>query len=360
MATLRERGVCKRPRSPTRESYDSNPLVAHNEQHRMLHLILTLLLAFCLFLILSLCSPDLIGIDDSFQAIYYPTTSHLSHFLLVYGPMINKESSFRSLIRFTPKSAQNGYVLHDHFDPENDVDSAQNEEGDALELDSDSELTSPSEFAARVHHLRRSFSFDTALLSDGAGDGTNTSTPSNVSALSGDAQFDIDPGGESRATPFTALGVQLDGHYDITVNGVLLRIDEDCLFDLDSNGADGHSANGHLEQNPFSLFRREQIPLQWIHFLYSKPREFESMKQSAASRQSTASKQSAAVRPNPLPSIKSEDIENANSMMHQDVDVELEEGHGRNGSVRAIAVDHSQSRNGALEQSMRRMHGDIK
>ena len=37
-------------------------------------------------------------------------------------------------------------------------------EGEGESADSDSELS--SEFAVRVHHLRRSFSFDTALLSD--------------------------------------------------------------------------------------------------------------------------------------------------------------------------------------------------
>eukprot|EP01083_Nonionella_stella_P165407 550143_1 len=290
-----------------------NTLLLHNAKYKNLHFILILLLLFCIFVIISLCSPDMIGIDHSFQEIYYPPTHH-DNFIFVYGPMINTQYKLRELIRFTPKSQRtNQYILHDHFGSEIDHQDTVDENSD--ENNDEEELT-VREFPVRIHHVKRGFYFDSSF---NGMDNEQIVKYKDVVDADGDTDGIIDIQQEQASVnrSYTALGVQFDENYDVTVNGLLLRIDEDALLEFDKHGFG-------------AAFRRETIPLQWIDFLYSKPKEFaknmELEEELEEEKLDTMKKEKGtrSANKNETEVLQKKDIDDANSMMQrEEVDIEI-------------------------------------
>ena len=299
-----------------------NTFLAHNAKYQNLHIILILLLLFCVFLIISLCSPDMIGIDNSFQNAYYPI-SHNDNFIFVYGELINKNSKLRDKIKYTPKSQRkNPYILHDHFDPEGDINilndndnnknknknNGKKQDDDYLNDDEDDDELM-QEFAVRIHHLRRGFYFDTSF--------NNMDNEQIIKAKDLDDDNDINMVNIKHINhSYTALGVQFDEEYDRTVNGLLLRIDENALQQFDLNGAG-------------KAFRREEIPLQWIDFLYNKPKEFTKNIQLEKEKLNAIKKEQAINdddddNNNHNDTLLKIDIDDANSMV-QHVDIEVDD-----------------------------------
>ena len=243
-----------------------NSFLAHNAKFQNLHIILILLLMFCVFLIISLCSPDMIGIDNSFQKVYYPQ-SHNDNFIFVYDILINKKSKLRDHIKYTPKSQRiNPYILHDHFNPNDDPshDSHQEDTNNILIESEDEDESIIQEFSVRIHHLRRGFYFDTSFNDM---DNEQVIKFKNMMMMEEKDINDIDAADivndlklNKLNKSYTGLGVQFDEEYDVTVNGLLLRIDEGSLTEF------GKTAGKALK-----LYK---VPLEWIDFLYTKPKEF--------------------------------------------------------------------------------------
>eukprot|EP00484_Ammonia_sp_Unknown_P015022 CAMPEP_0197081196 /NCGR_PEP_ID=MMETSP1384-20130603/214514_1 /TAXON_ID=29189 /ORGANISM="Ammonia sp." /LENGTH=534 /DNA_ID=CAMNT_0042520091 /DNA_START=185 /DNA_END=1789 /DNA_ORIENTATION=+ len=306
--------------SPSKMKNSSNSLIAHNSKHQTLHILLIMLLLFCMFLLISLCSPDMIGIDPTFQNAYYPT-QHTDNFLFVYELLINPKCKLREHIKYTPKSQRkNPYILHDHFDPDIKSEkllSQQHKKKDAHSQDSEDQEEDDEderqEFPVRIHHLRRGFYFDTSF---------NDMHHEQIVKYKDTTQVELADADKQRHSlkeqrinhSYTALGVQFDEEYDVTVNGILLRIDEDALLRFDTDGAG-------------KALRRESVPLQWIDFLYAKPREFTKNMQLEQDKLNTMKQQIGmeGEQEHNHTNLK-HDIDDANSMINH-VDIEVEQVH---------------------------------
>lgn len=301
-----------------------NSFLAHNAKFQNLHIILILLLMFCVFLIISLCSPDMIGIDNSFQSVYYPQ-SHNDNFIFVYDILINKKSKLRDHIKYTPRSQRiNPYILHDHFNPNDDASHKSHSKEDTnnilIESEDDDENVI-QEFPVRIHHLRRGFYFDTSF-----NDMDNEQIIKYKNMMMEEKEIDDvinddnldDIKANKLNKSYTGLGVQFDEEYDITVNGLLLRIDEASLNEFDETAG--------------KVLKRETIPLQWIDFLYTKPKEFtknlelEEEKLNTIKKETIITKEEKEQSTNDtdtIEKVKKEDIDEANSMINH-VDIEVE------------------------------------
>ncbi len=155
----------------------------------------------------------MIGIDDSFQEIYYPQL-HTDNFIFVYGPLINKNFNLRKYIKFTPKSQRkNPYILHDHFDPESDgINNNNNKKNADIISDSseDDEGSIQAEFPVRIHHMRRGFYFDTSF------NDMEYEQIIKYKQENGDIDIQFDNSQKINHS-YAALGAQFDEEYDVTV-----------------------------------------------------------------------------------------------------------------------------------------------
>ncbi len=174
--------------------------------------------------------------------------------------------------QFTPKSQRkNPYIINDHFDPNINADSVENVNNKSLDdsYDSNDETSIiTTQFPVRIHHLKRGFYFDTSF-----NDFDNEQIIKYKNGNNNEMNIKV------RNHSYTALGAQFDENYDMTVNGVLLRIDETAFDDLDiyAFGKGLQFPNGIptiFTQNVCDSFQMRDNPVAMDWFLYSKPKEF--------------------------------------------------------------------------------------